>query len=315
MAAQNRIFRRRYGIVCIAMASLACAPTIVAQQVNAPKRTKWNVKRTGLQLVLNSQELVITPKLSTSWTLTAGSPTAEDPAPGESLPETIPLSSLVAIVMEESTHKPIEEARDQTLKVLEPENLLNEMSEAGEAAPALPIVLLGQAGVLQVFHDVRTRAHAVRVIWDSNGTLCSTYLAFSEKDAKALSERLQEVTGKRAAVVRFDSTLHSENARELLVRFKEPITFGDITGWPGAYHIVILTAATGEKLIYFFSETGVLPREAMMVVPAQAFPLDGARPWKIRLAPHPDGTHCVYEILTDQERLRVPSCSTSEVDP
>jgi len=217
--------------------------------------------------------------------------------------------------MEESIHKPIEEARDQTLKELEPENLVNEISEAGEAAPALPIVLLAQAGVLQVFHDVRTRAQAVRIIWDADGALCSTYLALSEKDAKALSGRLEEITGKQAVVVRFDRTVHTENARELLVRFKEPITLGNITGWAGTYLILILTATPGERLIYFFSEKVTLPKDALMVLPARAFPLDHARPWKIKLAPHPNGTHCVFEIVTDQERLRVLSCSKSEVDP
>jgi hypothetical protein len=315
MGAQNRNFRRRYGTVCIAMASLACAPAIMAHQLNAPKPTKWSVKGTGLQLVLQPEELVITPKLSKFWTFTAGSQTTEDPAPGESLPDAIPLSSIVAIVVEEGTHKPIEEARNRTLKELEPDNLFNELSEAGEAAPALPVVLLAQAGGLQVFHNVRTRTHAVRIIWEVDGALCSTYLALSDKDADSLSGRLQEVTGKQAIVARFDNAVDTPNARDLLVRFKEPITFGNVTGWPGTYHILILTAATGEKLIYFFSEIGATPRDAMLVLPAQAFPLDGARPWKVKLAPHPNGTHCVYEIVTDQERLRVPSCSTTKVDP
>ena len=297
------------------MAGMACVPAIVAQQVNAPNPTKWSVKGTGLQLVLQPEELVITPKLSKFWTFTAGSPTTEDPAPGESLPNAIPLSSIVAIVVEESTHKPIEEARNRTLKELEPDNLFNELSEAGEAAPALPVVLLAQAGGLQVFHNVRTRTHAVRIIWEADGALCSAYLALSDKDADSLSGRLQEVTGKQAILARFDNAADTQNARELLVRFKEPITFGNITGWPGTYHILILTAVTGEKLIYFFSEIGATPRDAMLVLPAQAFPLDGARPWKVKLAPHPNGTHCVYEIVTDQERLRVPSCSTTKVDP
>jgi hypothetical protein len=315
MGAQHRNFRRRYGTVCIAMAGMACVPAIVAQQVNAPNPTKWSVKGTGLQLVLQPEELVITPKLSKFWTFTAGSPTTEDPAPGESLPNAIPLSSIVAIVVEESTHKPIEEARNRTLKELEPDNLFNELSEAGEAAPALPVVLLAQAGGLQVFHNVRTRTHAVRIIWEADGALCSAYLALSDKDADSLSGRLQEVTGKQAILARFDNAADTQNARELLVRFKEPITFGNITGWPGTYHILILTAVTGEKLIYFFSEIGATPRDAMLVLPAQAFPLDGARPWKVKLAPHPNGTHCVYEIVTDQERLRVPPCSTTKVDP
>ena len=72
MGAQNRTFRRRYGIVCIVMANVACEPMIVAQSVRAHEASKWNVKRTGLQLVLNPEELVITPKLSKFWTFTAG---------------------------------------------------------------------------------------------------------------------------------------------------------------------------------------------------------------------------------------------------
>ncbi len=81
----------------------------------------------------------------------------------------------------------------------------------------------------------------------------------------------------------------------------------------GTYHLLILKGSTGEHLVYFLNRDKEMPVDALIAMPAESLPPVSQTPWKITLGSEPDGSHCVREIVTDQEQLRLPSCSNSFV--
>jgi len=284
-----------------------------AQSARPNRIHMWSIKHSDKELHLEPNALVITKKTSIflSGGLTDGTPPLETVFPDE-----IPISSILAIVEEVVTHKPAEEARNRTLKRLDPENMLAEIGEAGEGAlgaPAYPIMLLAQAGALQVFHGVRTKLYSVRIVWMENGILRNTTLALSPKGADSFSQQLAAVIHKQTIIIRFDSETGDKDARNLVVRFREPTAIGNITVWGGIYDLLLLKGSTGEHLVYFFSKGAEMPEDALIAVPAESLPPSGHNQWKIELGSEPGGSRCVREIVTDQEQLRLPSCSNTIV--
>jgi hypothetical protein len=145
-----------------------------AQSARPDRIHTWGIKHSDKELHLEPNALVITKR--TSIFFSSGS-TDRTPPSEYVFPDKIPLSAIVATVEEVVTHKPAEEARNRTLKRLDPENMLAEIGEAGEAAfgaPAYPVMLLAQAGALQVFHGVRTKLYSVRIVMDNKSTTKQT---------------------------------------------------------------------------------------------------------------------------------------------
>jgi len=284
-----------------------------AQSARLNRIHTWSLKHSDKELHLEPNALVFAKKTSV---FSYGGSTDGTPPLDNALPDEIPISSILAIVEEVVTHKPAEEARNRTLKRLDPEIMLAEIGGAGEGAlgaPAYPIMLLTQAGALQVFHGVRTKLYSVRLVWMENGILRNTTLALSPKGADSFSQQLAAVMHKQTIIVRFDSEAGDKDAYNLVVRFSEPTAIGNITVWGGIYDLLLLKGSTGEHLVYFFSKGTEMPEDALIAVPAESLPSGSHNQWKIEFGSEPGGSRCVLVIATDQEQLQLPSCSKTVV--
>jgi hypothetical protein len=237
----------------------------------------------------------------------------------ESDPESIPLSSITAIVREIVTRKPVQEETNRVLTKLKPESLISTIQEASEGAgeaavfaPTVPAFLLAEVGALTPFRGVKTHIESVRILWEENGIPRSSNFSLSGKDVDSLLDHLAQATSKGWAVVRFDAQAQTEHAVQVLVHFDEPVSVGDITVSQGSYRFLTITASDSTRLVYLFAEGRRLPSDAITVLTADASLLGALKPWNLTLVHNGLGSWCLSEIHTDSERLRLQACQPSK---
>ncbi len=303
------------GIFVTISFALLCSRGARAQDGKHSPTGNWNLKHSCEELLLEPTALVIArgdPHFLSSGKCTPTSDMTRTAGTFEIFNrESIPLSSITAIVKELVTRRPVQEAIHQTISELEPENMLRTAEGAGEGAillPAYPAIILSAAGAMAPFRGVKTRIESVRILWTENGTPRSKNFLLSGKDVESLLKHLAEVTGKSWVELRFDSEARNEDASQVLVHFSQEFSAGNFTVWAGNYRFLMLTTSAATHLVYFFSEGKQMPQDAMAVFAAEASPLGAGKPWKIRLARNVDSSWCLSEIDTDVEHLRVRAC-------
>jgi hypothetical protein len=228
-----------------------------------------------------------------------------------SRPDFIPFSAITAVIREVVTRKPVQTAIDDTLKDMEPENMLKMAEGADEGAiglPALPVILAVTAGVMVPFRGVKTHIHSVRILWVENGVPRSTNFLLSARDSESLSRRVAQIVGKVPVEVYFDSEVRDERASQIVLHFTQRVSIGTYTGWGGTYRLLLLKCSDGTNLVYFFAADKQMPQDAFMTLTADSSSLGSEKPWKVKLARDLDGSFCFTEIDTDTERLLVRAC-------
>jgi hypothetical protein len=291
--------------------ALACAIGTYAQGDAEATTPTWKLKGSPLQLRLRSVGLVVENRTIRFFEYSKSASVGDESGEFYSRPDFIPFSAITAVIREVVTRKPVQTAIDDTLKDMEPENMLKMAEGAGEGAiglPALPVILAVTAGVMVPFRGVKTHIHSVRILWVENGMPRSTNFLLSARDSESLSRRVAQIVGKVPVEVYFDSEVRDERASQIVLHFTQRVSIGTHTVWGGTYRLLLLKCSDGTNLVYFFAADKQMPQDAFMTLTADSSSLGSEKPWKVKLAPDLDGSFCFTEIDTDTERLLVRAC-------
>jgi hypothetical protein len=289
---------------------LAFACGMSAQSDNSHTNQTWRLKGSDFRLRLRSDGLIIERAGARLFSLIKSNPPAGD-AELDPTPSFIAFSSITAVIKEVVTHRPVQKAIDNTLKDMEPENMMKMAEGAGEGAiglPALPVILAATAGAMLSFRGVKTHIQSVRILWIESGVPRSTNLVLSGRDSESLSSRLAQMTGRVRTDVNFDNEARGEHASQMVLHFTQPVSIGLYTVWGGTYRLLLLKCSDSTNLVYFFSADKQMPQNALMTLTADSSPLGSEKPWKVKLRRDLDGSLCFTEIDTDTERLQVKTC-------
>jgi hypothetical protein len=297
-------------ILPIAVA-LACAIGTCAQRDREAANPTWKLRGSALQLRLRSDGLVVETRPIRFFEVSKAGTEWDQSAELHSRPDFIPLSAITAVIREVVTRMPVQTAIDETLKDMEPENMIKMTEGADEGAiglPAMPLILAVTAGAMVPFRGVKTHICSVRILWLENRVPRSTNFVLSARDSESLSGRLAQIVGRVRVEVYFDKEAHDEQMSQIVLRFMQRVSIGTYTSWGGTYRLLLLKCSDGTNLVYFFAADKQMPQDALLTVTADSSPLGSEKPWRVKLARDLEGSFCFTEIDTDTERLLVRTC-------
>jgi hypothetical protein len=204
--------------------AVMCAQGAWPQNTEHAAAGKWKLKHSCNEVRLEQAALVIVPKtthfLTSTDCKTISEAEREEKTYEQSHPETIPLSSITAIVKEEVTRRPVEQAIQDSSYAFDPEDMLKSFLVYPEAVimlPLYPAVAVSVAGAMQPFRIVKTHRQSVRILWSEDGNPRSTNLSLSRGDVRSLLNHLEDATGKGWNTVRFDSKAQDPHASQVRV--------------------------------------------------------------------------------------------------